>query len=96
MMGKKMLRRSKKPLACCGCEDQSMPRRRTTVHCFLGRFLPKLRRCQKHRRFFWFLQGAYKWAELAAALPIKHRLGVLTEPDQRTMAVIVGSAGARD
>ena len=39
-------------LACCICERQSVSRRRASAHCFLGRFLPKLRRCQKHRRFF--------------------------------------------
>ena len=47
-----MLRRSKIALACCRCERHSSPRRRASAHCFLGRFLPKLRRCQKHRRFF--------------------------------------------
>ena len=39
-------------LACCTCEGHYRTRRRATAHCFLGRFLPKLRRCQKHRRFF--------------------------------------------
>ena len=42
-------------LACCICEGHSMSCRRALAHCFLGRFLPKLRRCHKHRRFFIWL-----------------------------------------
>jgi hypothetical protein len=47
-----MLRRNKLGLACCTCEGHTDHRRRALAPCFLGRFLPKLRRCPKHRRFF--------------------------------------------
>jgi hypothetical protein len=39
-------------LACEICKAHSSSCRRASAHCFLGRFLPKLRRCQKHRRLF--------------------------------------------
>ena len=32
--------------------DHCLSGSRASAHCFLGRFLPKLRRCHKHRRFF--------------------------------------------
>jgi hypothetical protein len=47
-----LLRRSKKRLALGCCEGHSVSRRRASAHCFLGRFLPKLRRRHKRRRLF--------------------------------------------
>ena len=56
-------------LACCICERQSVSRRRASAHCFLGRFLPKLRRCQKHRRFFVGAKRPAVFFRAVAAIP---------------------------
>jgi len=49
---KKMLQRSKKRLHAASAKPILWTADRAEAHCLLGRFLPKLRRRRKRRRFF--------------------------------------------